>query len=182
MDNATQATHTPDETHRPRTGRLTFYHADSKGTGSAAQFELRLNRNGEDRYDCFFLEMARQVTAAKAEHGRTAATFDWAAKVTVKLDFFDICEFLAVLEGKAEQVGGQRNGIYHESGNTNTIIAFKRSKDYGGYFLDISRKDKQGNQVFKGHILLNESEAIGLRCVFQAGLFHMAFNRNIQPG
>lgn len=159
---------------------LVLYHPNGKGTGSALQLELRLNRAGEDRYDCFFLEMALQKTAAdNGKEGRTPATFDWAGKVTVKLDFADICELLAVLEGRAEQAGGQRNGIYHEAGNTNTVIGFKKNPE-GGYFAGVSRKDKQGSQLFKGHMLLSEAEAIGLRCILQSGLFFMTFHRNLR--
>jgi hypothetical protein len=165
---------------KPHPGRLIYYHPDSKGTGSALQIELRLNKADEDRYDCFFLEMARQETAARGEHGRTAATFNWAGKVTVKLDFADVCELLTVLEGRAEQAGGQRNGIYHESGNANTIITFRKGKDHPGYFLDISKKDKSGAQVFKGHIVLSEAEGLGLRHVMQSGLFFMVFHRNLR--
>ena len=50
---------------KPRTGRLMFYHPNSKGTGTALQLELRLNRGAEDRYDCFFLEMAQQKSTAR---------------------------------------------------------------------------------------------------------------------
>ena len=41
----------PEQVRKNHNRRLIFYHANPKGTGSAAQFELRLNREGEDRYD-----------------------------------------------------------------------------------------------------------------------------------
>jgi hypothetical protein len=169
------------DVYRQRQGVLTLYHPNSKGTGSALQLELRMNRSDEERYDCFFLEMALQKTVATGgREARTPATFDWARKATVKLDFLDVCEMLTVLEGKCEQAGGQRNGIYHESGDTNTIISFKRNAETPGYCLGLSRKDRQGNQVFKGHIVLSEAEAIGLRCIFQSALFFMHFNASLQ--
>ena len=168
---------TPQEAHRIYGRRLTFYHPNSNMTGAAIQLELRLNRAGEDRYDCFFLEMARQKTPRGAG-GHPAATFDWATKVTVKLDFTDICEFLRVLEGQTEQAGGQR-GIYHEAGTANTMINLRRSAEPPGYGLDISRKEKAGEVLFKGHILLTEAEGLGLRCVFQSALFYMAFHGSL---
>ena len=156
--------------------RLIFYHANPKGTGTAAQFELRLNRMGEDRYDCFFLEMAHQKTmAAAGDRQKGPATFDWTNKVTVKLDFIDISKFLAVLDGKCEQVGDGKGGIYHESNGSNTLISFKRSPDTGGFLLAVSKKSRDGTQIFKGHIVLNEVEALGLSCVFRTALFFMAF-------
>ncbi|MFH0953680.1 MAG: hypothetical protein V1873_05075 [Verrucomicrobiota bacterium] len=165
-----------EQARKRRTGRLVFYHPNGKGTGSAAQFELRLNRDGEDRYDCFFLEMARQRAAASENAGqRTPAAFDWANKGTVKLDFMDVSQFLMVLEGRCEEIGNGRGGIYHESGESNTLISFRRSPEPKGYFLGVSRKKKDGTQLFKGQILLSDAEATGLRCVFQAALFFLAF-------
>ena len=168
------------ETRQPN-GRLTFYHANAKGTGAAARLELKLNRDGDERRACFFLEMSKQKTAAVRESDtRTPATFDWDAKATVKLGFTDVCEMLAVLDSRQEQAGGRRNGLYHQSGNVNTIITLKKAVEFAGYDLGISRKDSAGNEVFRGHILLNEVEALGLRYVFQAGLFHLAFHASLQ--
>ena len=170
---------TPDAVRKNRNRRLIFYHANPKGTGVAAQFELRLNRDGEDRYDCFFLEMAHQKTMAVAgDRQKGPATFDWAGKVTVKLDFIDICDFLLVLERRKEQAGNGNGGIYHEAAGANALISLKRNAEHGGYFLGVSKKSKEGAQIFKGHILLTEVEAMGLCCVFQTALFFMAFGAN----
>lgn len=167
---------------RTYNGRLAFYHPNSKGTGAAIQLELRINRPGENTYDCFFLEMAQQKTVGtRNANGRTPATFDWPNKATVKLTFPDICEILAVLENKKALAGGRGNGIYHEAGNTNTVIMFKKQLDNGGYYLGVSRKDTKGNQLFKAQMAMSESEAIGLRNILQTGLFYMFFHANIQP-
>lgn len=164
---ATPKTHTP---------RLALYHPTGAGTGAALQLELRLNRPGEDRYDCFFLDMAVQKSASTREGDkRVPATFDWENKLTVKLDFADICELLIVLEGRADRVGGQRNGLYHESSKCSTVISFQKSTDKAGYFLGLSRKAKEGGQVARVQIVMSEAEAIGLRCLLQAGIFFMTF-------
>lgn len=160
---------------------LTFYHPNGKGTGAAAELELRLNRGDETRYDCFFLEMAAQKTQAVLQgDARKPATFDWAAKVTVKLGFLDVCELLLVLEGRAASAGGARNGLYHESGATNTIISLKKNPEGAGFYLGVSRKDKQGGAVWRGSLLLTEAEAVGLRCVLQSGLFFLTFHRSLR--
>jgi len=167
--------------HKPYNGRLTIYHANSKGTGAAARLELSLCRNGNGDDSCFFLEMAKQKTApSQADRKRTPATFDWEGKAVVKLGFTDVCEMLTVLEGRQDQAGGRRNGLYHSVGKANAIITFKRNTERGGYLLAISRKDADGNQVFKGHIILSETECTGLRSIFQAGLFHMAFHSSLR--
>lgn len=168
---------------RPLRGALTLYHPNSKGSGAALQLELRLNRGEEDRYDCFFMEMAQQKSqATSGKDGRVPATFDWAAKTTVKLDFLDVCELLTVLEGRAQQAGGQRNGLYHETGSANTIITFKRNPEGTGIYVGLSKKEKSGNQLFRSQILLSEAEAVGMKSVLQSGLFFMTFHRNLRDG
>jgi hypothetical protein len=164
---------------RPRTGKLVYYHANGQGTGTAVRFELRLNQPQEDRYDCFFLEMARQKPFAQDGTHRGPAMFDWENKVAVKLGFMDVCEFLAVLEGKRERMGDSRGALYHETAASSTLITMERSQKQNGFFLGVSRKGKESGQPLKGHILLNDVEAIGLRCAFQSALFFMAFSRSL---
>jgi hypothetical protein len=179
----TETTHTDAEAQtRPYNGQFTFFHANPKGTGMAARFELKLDPRRTNGGSCFFLEMAHQKTAAArgGAAGRVPATFDWAGKATVKLGFLDLCEFLAVLEGRQEQAGGGRNGLYHDAGAANTIISFKRGTERG-YSLAVSRKNREGAIVFRGHILLNEAEAIGLKSILQSGIFHVAFHESLLP-
>ncbi len=166
---------------RPRTGRAIFYHPNGKGTGMALQLELRINRGEEQNYDCFFLEMAHQKTASSMQNQlRQPATFDWENKATVKLSFRDICELQTVLEGFQKQAGNGQNGIYHQTESTTTLIGFKKSSERKGYLLGLSRKSKGGRDLFNGHILLNEAEATGLRCLFQTALFYMVFHASIR--
>jgi len=161
---------------RTRRSRLSFYHANSKGAGTAVQFELRMNRGDEQRYDCCFLDIAHQKTvAAQGEGGRVPATFDWSRKATVKLDFADICEMLTVLEGRREHMGNGQNGIYHETASASTLVSLKKNAEAGGYLLGVSRKRRDGEQLFKGHILLSEAESVGLRCALQTTAFVLAF-------
>jgi hypothetical protein len=174
-------TQTQERTVNPN-GRLLFYHPNARGTGTAIRVELRMNRQPTDRYNCFFLEMARQKTRPeRTEHEKTPATFDWEAKATVKLDFLDVCEFLSVFEGRRPHAGSSPQGIYHENGNSNTLIGLHKNLDGEGYLLSLSRRSKDGQQVFKGHMMLTEPEAIGLRSVLQAGLFYMTFHASIRP-
>ena len=175
----TEALSTPAEPARPFSQRLVLYHATGAGSGAAMQLEPRVNRHESDRYNCFFLEMAAQKTAASRGGGKTVhATFDWEHKLTVKLDFPDICELLAVLEGKNEKVGGHRNGIYHETAKANTMITLQKAEK-GGYFMGLSRKDKATGQLSRVQITLSEVEAIGLRSIFQSGLFLITFHTEL---
>ena len=176
MNETNTATTPAPATPKSYAPHLTLYHPTGTGGGAALQLGLRFNRPGEDRYDCFFLDLAAQKSAPTREGDkRVPATFDWENKMTVKLDFADICELLLVLEGRAEKAGGQRNGLYHDSGKCSTVITFQKSADKAGYFLGLSRKAKEGGQVARVQIVLSETEAIGLRCLFQTGLFFMTF-------
>lgn len=165
---------------RIREQKLTIYHPNNAGNGVALQFEPRVNRRDADRYNCFFFEMAAQKTAAERDGDkRVMPTFDWVNKLTVKLDFADICEMLLVLEGRQERVGGQKNGIYHDSEKANTVITFGKIPEKGGYAFGLSRKDRASGQLTRLTIGLSEAEAIGLRCIIQAGLFFVTFHTHL---
>jgi hypothetical protein len=168
--------------------RLIFYHPTQAGSGAAMRLAFRLRRPEEERDSCFFLEMAKQKTASsRGEDGsRTAATFDWQNRATVKIDFLDAGELLTVLEGRAEQIRGGK-GLYHDSGESTTTIGFRKNAEPAGYSLDISRKAKaDGKEGFKGHILLSEAEGIVMRCMLQQGLGLLALanltSRLLYPG
>ena len=165
---------------RARDQRVAFYHPTAKGDGSALRLEPRVNRTESDRHNCFYLDMAPQKTVASREaEQRSPATFDWERKLTVKLGFSDICELLAVLEGRQEKAGGARNGLYHESEKAVTVISFTRNAERGGHLVGISRKDKEGGLLVRLHMALGEAESVGLRCILQSGLFYLSFHSQI---
>ncbi|HBA84647.1 MAG TPA: hypothetical protein DCZ95_11180 [Verrucomicrobia bacterium] len=170
----------PGKREQEHRGRLAFYHANSQGTGTAIQFELRMNRPGEDRYDCIFMEMAKQKSLVTTSNDqRKPATFDWSNKVTVKLDFSDICAMLLVLEGRREKISDSRSGLYHEAAGSSTIISLDKSTKQSGCYLGISKKAKGGDSIFKGQILLDDAESLGLKSVLQSSLFFIAFHKNL---
>ena len=161
---------------------LSLYHPNNTGTGAALALEPRVNRRPDDRFNCFFMTMAAQKTVAADDRIKTPATFNWENKLTVKLGFADICEILAVLEGKSEKVGGARNGLYHDNGQASAVITFQRNTERGGYFVGLSRKDKNGGQLTRVSMALSEAEALGLRHIFQAGLFFVTFHTHLFGG
>lgn len=158
--------------------KLSIYHPSGSGNGAALSLEPRVNRLDSDNYNCFFLEMALQKTGpSKDGDKRIPATFDWEKKLTVKLDFNDICELLAVLEGRIEKAGGAKNGIFHQNGNGSTIISLQKAEK-GGYYIGLSKKTNDGVATRVG-LLLSDAEAIGLRSVFQSGLFFITFHTQV---
>ena len=88
---------------------------------------------------------------------------------------------LAVLEGRQEKAGGQRNGLYHETERASTVITLARNAEKSGLFLGLSRKEKESGALVRLHMTLSEAETVGLRSIFQVGLFFITFHAHIFP-
>lgn len=164
-----------NEAYRTFEGRLAFYHPTSSGKGCAVRFELRPARRGREGY--VFAELARQKSTAQRQNGALqGATFDWEARLAVKLGISDVCAMLAVLEGRCATAGGDK-GLFHQTGGATAVITFKRvEQPFAGYGLEVSRKEKAaGAEAVRLRIGLSEAEACGLRQVFAAAVFHLCF-------
>jgi len=183
MNNSTSASDTARKTfdndasahnYRPR---LSFYHANGKGTGSAAQFEV-VPACG-DRDGSVFLTLAQQksVATGSVEQGnRQYATFDWQNRITVKLNFGDLCQMLSVFKGQSATIADGK-GLYHDSRNTTTLINLTRqSEPYTGLALEVSRRGKaESEQALRTRIVFNNTEAFGLGAVLEQVLGLLAF-------
>lgn len=166
-----------DETsYRTFEGRLAFYHPTAAGTGAAVRFELRPARRGREGY--VFAELAAQKTVAVRSGGnRQGATFDWQARVAVKLGFSDVCALLSVLEGRSASAGGDK-GLFHQTDDATTMIGFRRQEEpTAGYCLEVSRKAKGGDaaEPVRLRIVVSDAEGCGLRHVLGAAAFHLCF-------
>ena len=164
----------PARNFRPR---LSFYHANGKGSGSAAQFEV-VPACG-DRDGSVFLTLAQQksVATGSAEQGnRQYATFDWPNRVTVKLNFGDLCQMLSVFKGQAATIADGK-GLYHDSRNSTTLINLTRQPEpYPGLALEVSRRGKaESEPAVRTRIVFNGTEAFGLGAVLEQILGLLAF-------
>ena len=172
-------THQKKESSQNYPQPLRIYHPGNSGKGAAMQLEPRFSLEKDARYNCFFLELAAQQTPPGQLDGkRVHATFNWQEKLAVKLEFPDICEILAVLEGKTEQAGGSRGGLFHQNGVANTIIKFQRAGQ-GGYMLGLSRKETASGKTSRVSLVLTETEALGLRHILQGSLFFLCFHQHL---
>ena len=161
-------------TFRPR---LSFYHANGKGTGSAAQFEV-IPACG-DRDGVIFLTLAAQksvATGSASQGNRQHATFDWQNRVTVKLNFGDLCQMLLVFRGQATTIADGK-GLYHDSRNTTTIINLTRQAEpYPGLLLEVSRRGKaESDPAVRVRIAFNGAESFGLGAALEQILGLLAF-------
>ena len=164
----------PARTYRPQ---LSFYHANGKGSGSAARFEV-VPACG-DRDGAVFLTLAQQksVATGSVEQGnRQYATFDWPNRVTVKLNFGDLCQMLSVFKGQTSTIADGK-GLYHDSRNTTTLINLTRQTEpYTGLALEVSRRGKvESDPAVRTRIVFNNTEAFGLGAVLEQVLGLLAF-------
>lgn len=172
-----QRTFENDASARNYRPRLSFYHANGKGSGSAAQFEV-VPACG-DRDGAVFLTLAQQksVATGSAEQGnRQHATFDWANRVTVKLNFGDLCQMLPVFKGQAATIADGK-GLYHDSRSTTTLInLIRQAEPYTGWALEVSRRGKaESEAAVRTRIVFNSAEAFGLGAVLEQVLGLLAF-------
>jgi hypothetical protein len=165
-----------EESHRNYRPRLSFYHANGKGTGSAAQFEV-VPASG-DRSGAIYLTLAQQnrVSGIDEQGKRQYATFDWQNRVTVKLNFSDLCQMLMVFRGLTSSIADGK-GLYHDSRNMTTIINLSRqSEPYTGVALELSRKSKtESDSAVRVRIIFNDAEAFGVGAVLEQSLGVIAF-------
>lgn len=178
-NNDTNGSNGAGEVQKAYPPKLVFYHPNGKGTGCAVQFDLR-PATGE-REGSLFAAFANQKSVAGTgggEGGRQAATFGWGEKITVKLNFQDICQLLPVLEGVSGSAGGGK-GLFHDAGETSTVIHMSRvSEPVAGVAFEVSKKRKNGGDApQRARILFTESETLGLARLFAAILLPLAFGR-----
>jgi len=105
-----------------------IYKANSKGTGSAAQFQLGSKK------DCVFLELANQIRPKD-----DVRPYDWDSKIIVKLGQADIGKFLLLL------AGGPALELFHKNEKGNKIV--KVAAQDNGYYLRASAQEGGGQPV-----------------------------------
>jgi len=157
--------------------RLSFYHANGKGTGSAARFEVV--PASSDQAGVIYLTLAQQKSIATGmddQGKRQYATFDWQNRVTVKLNFSDLCQMLLIFRGQATVIA-EGKGLYHDSRNTTTIINLTRQTEpYAGLALEVSRRSKiESEPAVRIRIVFKDAEAFGIGAVLEQSLGIIAF-------
>lgn len=149
---------TPIGSYRPK---LSFYHPNPKGTGSAMQLELH---PAHDRVDgSIMMSVANQMTVGDVRGPNpTYPRFDWENKLTVKLDFADLSKILQVFRGECESLEDGR-GLFHRAPGFSTRIVLRHLVDpVPGYSLELYRTPGKGADEVRTHMLINPWEAVGL--------------------
>ncbi len=156
---------------------LSFYHANGKNTGAAIQFSL--DPATPDRDGSVFFSIAKQKTVATTEGERRPASFDWANKITVKLNFIEVAEILLVFGGHAPALAhAGKEGLFHNSPSATTSINLKRSEDPArpGFLLGVGRTPKADPNA-RQYVTFAfwPAEAFGLRIALTAQMGLLAF-------
>jgi len=166
----------PEKGSRQKVGQfrpnLCFYHANGKGTGSAAK--MNLHPAHDDTDGSIMLTLANQMTVGnRIGPNPIYPTFDWENALRVKLDFTDLAQILQVLRGECESINDGK-GLYHVSPRGATSIKLTHYvESVPGYMLDICRRTNQGGEGENhARIMLNPVEALGL-CEALAGSLYL---------
>lgn len=140
--------------------KLRFYHPNAKGTGCALALELHPAHGDVD--GSIWMSVANQLTIG--DHSGPAPTFprfDWENRITVKLDFSDLCRILQVLRGECESIEDGR-GLFHRTAMATTRIVFRHLVEpVQGYSLEIFKSKQRGNDEHS-HFVFRDWEALGL--------------------
>ena len=164
---------TPGKTNAEFRPVLRYYHANSKGTGSAIEFELHPAHGRTS--GSVFATIARQKTTGAVNSGeQTFPTFDWQDKACVKLGLPDICEMLQVFRGVQESIADGK-GLFHRSAAASTSIKLSHQLEpRPGYLLEIWRRPASG-EPWSARILFSPTEALGLSLALEQSMGVIAF-------
>jgi len=153
--------------------KLSYYHANSKGTGSAIQLELHPAH--DDTAGSIFVSIAHQKTTGSREQGNVIMpSFDWKNRAVLKLDAADISQILQVMRGMQESIADGK-GLFHRSINATTIIKFAhRIEPRPCYAFDVWRKPHEGEDVHY-YFTFDPSEAFFLMLAIEQSAGVIAF-------
>lgn len=153
--------------------KLSYYHANAKGTGSAIQLELHPAHDTTP--GSLFVSIARQKTAGSRESGRVIMpSFDWKGKAVLKLDVADISQILQVMRGMQESIADGK-GLFHRSISATTVIKFShRIEPRPCYALDVWRKPNDGEDSHY-YFTFDPSEAFFLMLAIEQSAGTLAF-------
>ena len=159
-------------------GKISIYHPNTKGTGCAFQVEVnepKITENGLYVEGSVFFYFAPQSTVGSIENGkRIMPTFNWEKKLIIRLTLFEVGEIIGVFRGMAESLS-EGKGFFHKSSKGQAILTLEHKVEPRvGYWLNISRKPTDGEQVKMG-IFLSTNEAFALAEALTGAMAKIAF-------
>lgn len=155
--------------YKPTRPTLAFYHANCRGTGSAAKFELHPAHGDIEGH--FLLVMARQ---ADLDPKAPMPRFDWERAISAKLCFGDICALLQVLRGETESIEDGK-GLFHATpSGTARIVLRHIVEPVEAYSLEV-HKCVCASESVSERILFTRAESLGLMLALESAIGLVAF-------
>ena len=157
-------------TFRPR---LSFFHANARGTGCSVQLEVRPAHGITD--GSILMTLANQLTVGDRRGPNPVyPTFDRENRIIVKLGFLDVAKMLQVFRGECETIDDGM-GLIHRSAQFNTKIALRHLVEpVSGYMLDVYRS-ANGREDQHAGFLFSPAEAMGLTKAIEDSLGVLCF-------
>lgn len=155
--------------------KLRLFHPTASGTGCAVKMELHPAHDDTD--GSMMMIFANQKTVGGKDGGMSKfATFDWENRITVKLDFSDICRILQVFRGECESIEDGR-GLYHKSPRYATKIVLRHVLEpRNGYSMEVYRNfiDNSAPDAHS-HIMFTPAEAYGIAAALEDSIGVICF-------
>ena len=144
----------------PLRPRLSFFHANARGTGCAVMLELRPAYGIVE--GCIMMTLANQLTVGdRRGPSPVYPTFDMDNRMVVKLGFPDLTKMLQVFRGECESISDGQ-GLFHRAGCGQTRISLRHLVEpIVGYSLDLYRT-LPGGQETSSRFFFSPAEALGL--------------------
>ncbi len=131
------------------------YKANKQSKGTASEWQLSY-RHGE-KYQPWKLFFSIATQIGVDENGN--ARFDWEKAICVRMGISDLCEILAVLEGRQESAGHEGK-LYHATENDSKVINFFRNEGSGSYCIKVSHKSQRGLVALQQGLSVGEGCAL----------------------
>lgn len=154
--------------------RLSFFHANGKGTGCALVLEL-IPACGNDE-GCVMAKIANQLTIGdRSGPNPVYPRFDWENSIGLKLGFNDLSKMLQVFRGECESLEDGK-GLYHRSAKWTTRICLRHVVEpLAGYSLEVYRNSSASRDEGRAHFLVSPHEAVGLAAALESSFGVLCF-------
>ena len=161
--------------HTNNTPALLLCHANAKRTGCAVRITLHPAHDSSDGF--ISLEFANQSQKVGFPG------FEWKNPITVKLYFSEVCKVLEVLRGYCESIEDGKGIFIRSLGYCARFSLRHMVEPVSGYSLEVFKRDLVVGVESSAHIVISQSEALGLSCAFEQVLGVLAFGRfNAEKG
>lgn len=145
--------------------KLTMYHANAHGTGSALTLELVPAAN----------EVEGAIIWRLAPQKSESSTFDWMRSIEARLHLVELADVLRVFRGEQESIADGK-GLFIRRDNNYTVVRLRHTLEpCQGYEIAMIDRNLASGVVRDCRIWISRSEAVALCCAVEQSLARVAF-------